>query len=715
MNKLTVEKKENISKLKKTLFTLIMISLPVFILLIIEITLNLFNYGGDFDLFIKEDSYGGQKYVLNKNFSKRYFFKRGVNIPKPRTQTFNVNKDSLTYRVFCLGASTTQGVPYPPNAAFPAMLKYILTTLHPDTKFEILNCGVTAITSHSVLDMEREILQNYEPDLIVIYTGHNEFYGVFGQASRLSLFENRSLLQIFLNLQRLKLFRLGKDIFFNFISERIDPESVIDPGTLMGVIAKDAEIPVKSELYKQTAKHFERNIEVLIEEANNHNVGIIICNLIDNLKNLAPFASIHSNNLSTKQLEKSEKLLNKGQNYLKSNSIESAIELFLKSLQYDSVYAETHYLLGKSYERLHNYTRAKNHYMLARDNDAIRFRAPSLFNNIIKQVVNKNNVPFADIENIFNINSPGGIVGNNLILEHIHPNQKGYLLMAKTIAKTMSDWGMIKQNWDWPRDKSDSIYNSMSRMTVLSHEIVNAAVYRLTSHWPFKHEKERKEYRRVGTEKTEKLAREYIEKRKGNLIQLHFDLGDDYFSNGNLEEALFEYQAAMAVEPNCNAYNKIGQLYAKKCELAIHVFQDYDNVADYYKSALLYFNKGLEYCPDHSDLNFNRGVLTLQIRQDFPKAIESFKNVLKLNPYHQDALKYLSRIFINSNNFTDARIYLLVAVEKYPKDVEFLMNLGHVYLKEKKYPEAENWLKKAYKLKSNHPKIKSLLKQAQKY
>jgi hypothetical protein len=128
--------------------------------------LCLFGYGETRTLLL-DKSPAKPEYVLNKNFTRRYFFREGIRTPVPISQRFSAKKDSVTYRIFCLGESTTQGFPYSANGAFPAQLKNILSTLNPKRNIEVVNCGITAITSHSVLDMERNP-QKYKPDLLVI-------------------------------------------------------------------------------------------------------------------------------------------------------------------------------------------------------------------------------------------------------------------------------------------------------------------------------------------------------------------------------------------------------------------------------------------------------------------------------------------------------------------------------------------------------------------
>ena len=162
------------------------------------------------------------------------------------------------------------------------MLKNILTTLHPEKNIEVVNCGITAITSYSVLDICDEILEKYKPDLLVVYTGHNEFYGVFGSASRLSLFENNTLQRLFLKLQNSKLFLLTRDVVNLMFGGDISDDPSLHRGTMMGIVAKDIGIKLNDEIFKRTENSFRENLEEIVSDAKENNTDILICNLVAN-------------------------------------------------------------------------------------------------------------------------------------------------------------------------------------------------------------------------------------------------------------------------------------------------------------------------------------------------------------------------------------------------------------------------------------------------
>ncbi|MGB7933707.1 MAG: SGNH/GDSL hydrolase family protein [Gammaproteobacteria bacterium] len=87
---------------------------------------------------------------------------------------FPVDKPANTYRAFALGGSTTEGQPYGNPGSFPFWFEQELRHRHPDRNIEVINIGIRGFGSSRVLQILREAV-HYDPNLIVVYTGQNEF------------------------------------------------------------------------------------------------------------------------------------------------------------------------------------------------------------------------------------------------------------------------------------------------------------------------------------------------------------------------------------------------------------------------------------------------------------------------------------------------------------------------------------------------------------
>ncbi|MDA7660605.1 hypothetical protein N8702_02740, partial [Verrucomicrobia bacterium] len=74
-----------------------------------------------------------------------------------------------------MGGSTVQGRPYSVKTSFTSWLRLALQTQDPEKKFEVINCGGVSYASYRLVPVLQECLNQYDPDLILICTGNNEF------------------------------------------------------------------------------------------------------------------------------------------------------------------------------------------------------------------------------------------------------------------------------------------------------------------------------------------------------------------------------------------------------------------------------------------------------------------------------------------------------------------------------------------------------------
>ena len=105
--------------------------------------------------------------------------------------------------------------------------------------------------------------------------------------------------------------------------------------------------------------------------------------------------------------------------------------------------ADSVYLKAQHQLKLGNMHSADSLFRFAKDLDALRFRAPEKINEIIKKLAEKFNCGLINVDSIFNANSPDGIVGNNLTVDHLHPSLSGYLLMGKIYFEAMQRNGFL--------------------------------------------------------------------------------------------------------------------------------------------------------------------------------------------------------------------------------------------------------------------------------
>lgn len=95
----------------------------------------------------------------------------------PRPQAFREEKSDDVLRVFVIGESSAYGTHLDDNATWARQLEQLLDAATPDRRVEVVNASVRAVSVSIYQDVIPE-LRGYAPDLVVLWGGHNAFYGV---------------------------------------------------------------------------------------------------------------------------------------------------------------------------------------------------------------------------------------------------------------------------------------------------------------------------------------------------------------------------------------------------------------------------------------------------------------------------------------------------------------------------------------------------------
>lgn len=529
-----------LSSSKRRAFWVFLLLFPFLLLIAAELILRAFQYGGDLDLVVRTSIEGKEYYSLNRGVGKRYFTQKGIAIPEPYDDPFEVKKQPGTKRIFMLGESTMAGYPYDYNATAPRLLQDRLKQLLPQYRVEVINTGLAAVNSYTVRDFVSELV-DYEPDAFVVYLGHNEFYGALGIGSTESLGRWRGLVHFYMSLREMRLFLLLRDGLISLRSIFQSKEAGRGGSTLMESMVRNKTIPLYGPDYQAAREIFEANYRDIIQIAREANVPIIISTLASNVRDQEPFVSVSSLSLTDAQESERQRLLDAARGDLSAGSHESALGSLEKAIAIDSTFAETHYLLAGVYDSLGMYDDARRHYESARDLDGLRFRASSDFNSLIRQLSREEHVPLADIEQTFASASPHGLLGANLMLEHLHPSFDGYFLMAKQflLALRSAEAPFKASEWNMSDDLTDEKYKEISGVTQFEMEAANFRIFHLTRSWPFKPaEGGAKEF--PANSKAAEFAVRYVRKQLP-WSKARMDLGDWYVSQEMYQEAVQEF------------------------------------------------------------------------------------------------------------------------------------------------------------------------------
>lgn len=580
-----VKQKKSASKTRKrapsrsrtVIFWVILILLPIALLLLLEMGLRTFSPGKNLDLVVDKDIGGKVVQIFNPDVTHRYFHNLQMP-PTPGDTYFSKEKPAGTFRVICVGGSSTFGYPYENLGGFPSYLQDRLQASGTGT-YEVLNLGISAVNSYTVLDLMPDML-TLEPDLIIVYMGHNEFYGALGVCSTANLGQNRAIIKLLLRLEHLRTFQVLRDIISGVVGAFQKSDESPRGQTLMARVVQNEIVPFGSELYRVAMANFEANLEEIVTTATDHNTPILLTTVVSNHQDMAPFNSVAAPTLSAAEADSLQIWCQRGQTELRQGDTAAAQSHFQHALDLDAGYADAWYGLADCQLAQGDTAAAQAAYTQASDLDGLRFRASSELNDIIREVARARNVPLVDVATRMAAESSAGVVGGTWMIDHLHPNTDGYFEIAKWLVQGMETAGVVHA----PTGLPDTELKRLSGVSHFDRAYANIGIQILTDDWPFlgrellRHHihpvndsaavavaEQYKSDELAWTECREKLGVYYIQTDQLDLAEREYralskvspehlptriQLGRLLMLQGRLDEAKAQLEIARASEPN---------------------------------------------------------------------------------------------------------------------------------------------------------------------
>jgi len=395
------------------------ILIPVLLLVVIEGALRLFDVGFPTSLTVPCTLQGHAAACYNLFFPAP-FFPPGM-IKTPQAYAIPAEKSQGTFRIFVLGESAAMGDP-DPAYAFSRYLEVMLRQRYPSMKFEVANTGSVAINSHVLLPIAQGLAKQ-RPDLFIVYSGNNEVVGPYGPGTALT--SSGMSLPVIRTSIFVRSTRIGQ------LLTKVGSQKKEWGGMEMFL---DKQVRESSPLMQYAYSNFERNLKDTVEIARRTGARVIVSTVATNLKDCGPFSSLHRENLAPEELRSWTTLVQQGKEFEAARSYPEALQAYQAATKIDDQFAELEFRMARSLWIQGDYDGAKQHFLRARDLDTLRFRADSRINAINRSVASSTTgAELVDAEALFSKESPNGIIGSDLVYEHVHMTPLGNYLLARAM------------------------------------------------------------------------------------------------------------------------------------------------------------------------------------------------------------------------------------------------------------------------------------------
>ncbi|HEX9733523.1 MAG TPA: tetratricopeptide repeat protein [Thermoanaerobaculia bacterium] len=587
------------------------------------------------DLFLREGRPGGDVYVTSPD--KLAYFNH---------QEFPAAKAPGTYRAFALGGSTTAGRPYDDRVAFARWMELYLAAMDPSRRFEVVNAGAISYASYRVVVLMRELVR-YRPDLFVIYTGHNEFLEERSYSDLIH--EDPRWRRLRLALDRLRTFTLAREGLRRLAQDGGEKP----PATLL---ASEVETRLEGwtglaayrrddELRRSIVEHFGFNLRQMVRIARDHGVEVVFVRPVSNLKDFSPFKS--------------------------------------QPGAPDSENADAQFRRGRALFESGDYDAAKPAFVRAKDLDVAPLRALEPISALVAEVAAQSGAPLIDLPAILEQDCAARyghrILGNEYLLDHVHPDVAVHSLIAERVIDVLVARGAVRPAASWSSDSW-----SRGRRREIYDGVVGALDRRYYA------------YRDLNLAKVLGWAGKLAEAepplvRAAAVLrdepEVHLNLGVLYQKTDRHEAALGELERAVELEPgSALAHFNLGVTLG---------------LLGRTEPAIAALELALRLKPDYAEARYDLGVLRRR-QGDLEGALAALQEVLRERPGAAEVHREIGIVYRRQGRFDDAAAALRRALEIAPGDAVARTDLGITYGRQGREEEALAELRRAIELEPGY-------------
>lgn len=367
-------------------------------------------------------------------------------------QAFPKIRQKNTYRIFTVGGSTTQGRPFDHKVSFGGWLQAFLDEAEPGRNWEVINAGGSSYASYRVAKLMQELVQ-YQPDLFIVYSGHNEFleersYGGLANLPPWAIDVNSMLngTRVYSGMKRL--YDSWRPDSMQQARKRYEVSGEVD--TILKYTYGPTSYHRDDELQKQIVSHYHLNLERMVLLARDTGAEIIFVTPADNLKDFSPFKSEHTEGVSGAAVDRFNRSFEKGNTLYAAGKLQEALAAYRQALSIDERYADLHFQMGRVLFDLKRYDEAEDFFWRAVDEDVAPLRMLSSMQKSLVDVAESHTVPLVDFQQILRREYlqkyDHAVFGKEFFLDHVHTNIDGYRILGLGLFDKLVSLGIVSSD-----------------------------------------------------------------------------------------------------------------------------------------------------------------------------------------------------------------------------------------------------------------------------
>jgi len=583
-------------------------------------------------------------------------------------QRFPVRKPAGAYRIFSVGGSTTYGRPYDDRVSFSGWLRELLPVADPSRQWEVVNAGGVSYASYRVAKVMEELAQR-EPDLFLIYSGHNEFLERRTYEGLIAAPEAVTALGGLLSHTRI--YAAGAKLLTPGPQRRAQGEMLAEEvDTMLAHSFGPEDYERDDEFRRQVLAHYRFNLERMVRIARAAGAEAVLITTASSWKDCSPFKSQPTEGVSPEQQAEAARLRAEGMALREQEELAASLEKLDASVALDPRYAETHYERARTLLAMDRAPEARDSFQKALEEDVCPLRSFPAMNDIVREVARATGAPMLDFDAYVREQADDGIPGAKQFLDHVHLNYGGYRELAMLLVDEFERQGVLAKGPGW---NDEAVAAVRKRVELgLDRMAQSEAMHNLSRvlGWAGK------------VEDAKRVAQKAIE-ALGDDAEAYNSLGKAAVREGKRDEAMEWFRKALNVNPDhADANTNLGTELSAQGR---------------HEEAMPYIQAALRARPGYWEAHVDMG-LALSAQGDVEGAERHFRLAIRDYPASHEAHNNLGVELVRMGRLEEALGEFQLAIRYYRRYAEAYSNLGEALTQLGRYDDAEREIRKALEI-----------------
>lgn len=649
-------------------------------------------------LFVDSTAGNGEKIMVTNPAKLTHF----------NHQSFPAKKAPGTFRIFSVGGSTAYGHPWRDPVSFSGWLRELLPVADPGRRWEVINAGGISYASYREAKLINE-LAAYEPDLFLVYSGHNEFLEERTYRSTADipvlvrelsglLDKTRTYSAMRRLARRLQAGSAPSGPGAPATALAGEASSFSMPGEVDDVLAKTigpTSYVRDDTLKRNVLDHYRISLERMARLAHAAGAQVIFMTTPGNEKDCSPFKSEPGPGIGPEAAARVEVWMAKAAG-LPEGSAE-AMSIYDSAVAADGRNASVLYLAGKAALASGDAVKAKSLFGKAIDEDICPLRAQTAMRGIVLEAARITDSRSIDVTALLEKKSEKEtgteVLGEPLFVDHVHLSIEDYRFLALAVLGKMAELRMARTGPEW----NDAAFQGNPAITAVSEKVMakmgprelGEGLHNLAKvvNWAGKHEEAARIAERA-------LATDSV---GIEAIWSSLFVGAALERRGDEDGAILHYRRAVRLDPANPLPRRYlgGALLRKRMDL----------------EAAVEFAVVAEQDPGDAEIRAQLGILLMGLGRP-AEAAPHLSAAIAAFPDRADLRGRMTEAMLQTGRAPEAEARFRESLARNPRDVPALVGLARIAEAKGNLPEAINLYARAMSLEPNLPEARAALSRA---